>query len=268
MMSGESPSGPNVSEGGRPFSEPFSYAVITVCLNSARTLQRTIDSVLQQTVAPAQYIFVDGGSTDGTMDIIRRAIDHTSAGSSIDFKLLDQGGERGITTAWNIGLRHVAARWVFILNSDDWYEPGCVQTVGAAIANQPETEIVAAGTNNFPRGGTHALDYSLPRPDWVMPFAMAYVHPACFVRKSVYDRIGIFDPAYRYCADYDFLYRCRVQGVRFLRLPERLVNFEMGGAANSHRKDARREMCAIGCRHAKTPVLPVSAFLLRAMLGR
>lgn len=245
------------------------YAVITVCLNSARTIGRTIDSVLRQDPLPAEYVFVDGGSTDGTPAIIQAAVARgRREGLPTQFTLLEQREPRGITPAWNLALAHCRAEVVFILNSDDWYEDHCARRVLTVLAATPEADVVLANTRNYRRGEPVPCGGSRNRPAWMLPLLMPFVHPACFVRRSLYTRVGPFDPCYRLLADYDFLYRCSRQGLRAVTLDEALVNFELGGSANSNRELARREMFAIGKRHCAIPFLPHLVFALRSLLGR
>ena len=97
---------------------------------------------------------------------------------------------------------------------------------------------------------------------------MPFVHPACFVRRPLYKNIGFFDTRYSLLADYDFLYRCMLQCVNYVIVDEALVNFELGGSANSNRPLARWEMFQIGRRHCRVPLIPHLALLLRTIIGK
>lgn len=245
------------------------YSIVTVCRNSARTIGRTIDSVFRQTLPPAEYIFVDGGSSDRTLEIIRDKIaENRRCGGKIQFRILDQGAARGITSAWNMGLRVTNGEVIFILNSDDWYEPHCAEAVMRTIGEHPEADIVQAGVRNFPRGSDKPCGADWVRPIWLMPVLMPFVHPACFVRKRVYDRLGLFDETWHHLADYEFLYRCVDRNVRFQPIHEILVNFELGGHAHQHRREARWEMFRIAWEYNRLPVLPFLALLSRYMTDR
>jgi hypothetical protein len=156
---------------------------------------------------------------------------------------------------------------VFILNSDDWYERNCAERVLDAVRNQPDADIVLANTHAYRRGESVPCDVWRNRPEWLLPVLMPYVHPACFVRRTVYERLGGFDQDYPIALDYEFLWRCKVGGMKFVKLPDILTNFELGGNANSHRKEARLEVYRIarryGCR-----VLPLAALAARYLTGR
>jgi glycosyltransferase involved in cell wall biosynthesis len=242
------------------------YSVVTACLNSSATIQKTIASVLDQSILPAEYIFVDGGSTDGTLEIIDRAIQQAKDKSmGIVFKLIHQKGRAGIYHALNMGLREVNAEIACILNSDDWYFSHTMEFVLRQFSTDVSTEIVLGDGYYFSPEKPNSTKLCRVRPFWVLPFAMAVIHPACFVRREVYDRWGLFDESFKVAADYDFIYRCSVSGVRFVNTGRVLVNVQLGGFSERHQLLASREVAAIGVRHAAYKVLPILARAMRTL---
>ncbi len=245
----------------------LTYSVITACWNSARTLNRCIDSVLNQTAPPREHIFVDGGSCDNTRALIELSYPRGfNAEGTIGSRLLEQGSVRGISAAWNVALKQCTGDVVFLLNSDDWYETNCGERVLAAMNENPDAGIVHADARMYKRGETTTCGIWRNRPEWLLPVLMPYVHPACFVRRTVYEQIGGFDPVYAIAMDYDFLWRCKVDGVKSVRLPQQLTNFELGGTADSRRREARIEMYRIARRHHRA--LPAVAFMARRLTNR
>jgi glycosyltransferase involved in cell wall biosynthesis len=245
----------------------ITYSVITACWNSARTISRCIGSVLGQAILPREYLFVDGGSTDNTLEIIRESFaDHSGLRSSVAWKMLEQGDVRGISAAWNVALKECTGDVVFILNSDDWYETNCAEHVLAAMRDHPDAGIAHANARVYRRGETSSCAIWRNRPEWLLPILMPYVHPACFVRRTVYEQIGGFDPACAIAMDYDFLWRCKVNRVKSIKLPQLLTNFELGGTADSRRHEARIELYRIARRHHRA--LPAFALLARCLTGR
>lgn len=244
----------------------MNYAVLTACLNSGRTLGRSIDSVLSQKIQPSEYIFVDGGSADGTLQIIREKTSFAEGNNSkTAFKIINQTEKTGITGAWNLGLKEISADIIFILNSDDWYGSDTVSEILSAFEGNPDAGIVY-GSICFHRGNDKYLRNC--RPLWMFPVMMPIAHPACFVRKSVYDKVGIFDQKYKISADYEFLYRCRNRGIKFHKIHKVLMNMELGGYANSNRANARRETLQIAKRYSPIPLLPELAYFARLIAGR
>ena len=88
------------------------------------------------------------------------------------------------------------------------------------------------------------------------------------MRKSLYEKIGLYDERYAISADYDFIWRCRKANAKIRILEDILVSMEAGGLANSSRKAARRETLDIALRHSSMPLLARIAFLLRTVTGR
>ncbi len=247
----------------------MTYSVITVCLNSGKTVKRTIDSVLGQSLAPKEYVFVDGGSTDNTREIIQEAISQVSEGSaSTEFTVLSQTSKGGITEAWNIGLDTIRGDVVFILNSDDWYLPDTAEYVLSVFGDNRDVGIVLGGGIYVDGPDDVRGEMVYNRPFMVLPFAMAAIHPACFVRREVYRSIGKFEARYRVAADYEFIYRARKANVRFKVCRRTLVNVLKGGFAAQNRELARREVFEIGRKYCRLALLPYLAFFLRAALGR
>lgn len=245
----------------------IAYSVITACWNSARTITRCVGSVLGQTIPPKEYFFVDGGSTDNTRELIRQSFgDHSGPSGAVAWKLLEQGDVRGISAAWNVALKECSGDVVFILNSDDWYEINCAERVLSAMRDNPDAGIVLANARTYRRGDGRPCSVWRNRPDWLLPILMPYVHTGCFVRRAVYEQLGGFDPALALAMDYDFLWRCRVSGIKFVRLPDVVSNFELGGLANSHRKEARLETYKVASKYCH--VLPRVALVGRYVTGR
>jgi len=259
----------NAPRSSKTMSIGISYSVITICKNSDRTIGRTIDSVLRQDPLPLEYVFVDGGSTDETRRIIEeRDKEFNTPRRLCQFLILNQEGSRGITQAWNIGLAHCKGDVIFILNSDDWYQDDTASTVLEAFYADREAELVVGNVAKFLRGGNSLLGTDRNRALWFGHIMMPINHPACFVRRSVYERIGCFDTRFEYAADYDFILRCYKKRFRFLVIEKRLTNFELGGAANSHRREARMEVYMIGRKYFRFSPLPLMAFLIRYITRR
>lgn len=245
------------------------YGVITVCLNSATTIAKTINSVFEQSILPDEYVFVDGGSSDNTLQIIEDAI--TSAHTrklGIKFKVVHQLNKGGITEAWNIGLRELKTDIVFILNSDDWYLPFTASDVLSYFKEHPETDIILGSGLYFQNDHNIQPIVRHCRPFFTLPFSNPIIHPACFVKRSVYERIGNFDEKYRVSADYDFIYRCYKTGIRFKKNRKVLVNILTGGFAIKNKHIARYETFEIGKKYSCIPMLPRIALIIRSFLNR
>jgi len=247
----------------------MNYGVITVCLNSSATIGRTIESILQQSELPEKYIFVDGGSADRTVDVIKETVGSAKVSkNAFKFEIIDQRPKRGIAAAWNMGLNRLDTDLVFILNSDDWYEKDTVRKILSLFDRNREIDVIFGSARYFNSVDHRPVSVCHPRPFLWLPFLMSVVHPACFVRKDVYRKIGQFDERYKVAADYDFIYRCLRSAIRFRRVDDILTNMDLGGFASSNKEISRTELLEIGLKYGRIKVFPRMAYAMRRFLGR
>lgn len=228
----------------------LSFTLITVCWNAAETIGRTIQSVASQPILPAEYIFVDGGSSDCTTGIISASTPWLES-SGVRVRLRQQQrlpGQAGITSAWNQALREATGDIIAILNADDCYLPDALQRVHDAFADDDGVDAVAGAISWHDEQGRD-LGCFRPRPLRLLPYLMPVPHPACFFRRRLYQSIGEYDASYRLSADYDFVWRAVRSHCKWRFLDDTLVAMQAGGAANANRGCARRETYRIARRH-------------------
>lgn len=183
------------------------FSIITVCYNSEATIERTIKSVLAQTFTDYEYLIVDGASSDGTLEIVRRY--EPLFNGRLKFK---SEPDSGIYNAMNKGIARSSGIIIGIVNSDDWLEPDALEKVYAAYCkNGKSDEHVYTGGMLF-----HAKDGEKRRLMPNMSALKKYAklgeiagirHPATFVPKKVYGEYGVFDERIKISADADFMIR-------------------------------------------------------------
>lgn len=249
---------------------PPSIGLVTICWNAAATIARTFESVLSQGTLPAEYLVVDGGSTDGTVEIAAQWAPRFAA-AKVSFRLIPQQrhpGQAGITSAWNQGLSLIRGEIIALLNADDAYLPGALATIREVFARESSTDAVA-GTLRWCDAAGRTTGLFPPRPLSLLPYLMPLPHPACFFRRRVYEQLGFYDPRYRLSADYDFIWRCVRHGVRWHFLADELVAMQTGGAANRNRRIARRDTLHIARHYLPWYDLrPYIAYFARLLLQR
>ncbi|RCJ14626.1 glycosyl transferase [Nostoc sp. ATCC 43529] len=195
-------------------------SIITPVYNSEQTLERTILSVISQTPSSElEYIIIDGGSSDKTLEIIQKY--------STRINIVVSEKDKGTYDAMNKGISLATGDIIGIINSDDWYNNGALINVEQVFIKNPEISIVHSPVKNY-LGGQH-LSTFIPGKLDNLPFKFTVAHPSCFVKKEVYDRIGLFDLTYPMAADYDFIFRAYTNGYKFHDIDSPLASFSLDG---------------------------------------
>jgi len=200
------------------------FSVITVVYNGEAHLEQTIQSVLSQSWSNIEYVIVDGGSTDGTLDIIRKYEDR------IDHWISEP--DKGIYDAMNKGLDLSSGDLIAFLNSGDWYNPGVLEKVAEEYLRNLNGNLVIAGkwTLVF-----EDLDLEIHvSPSLKFSLGIPISHPAMFVPRNVYEKFGKFDLQYRYGADFDVLVRFYLRGVKFHFIDTKILNYRTQGASEKY----------------------------------
>ncbi len=197
-------------------------SIITVVFNGAKYIEQTINSVLNQSYKNIEYIIIDGGSTDDTVNIIK----HYE--NKIDYWQSER--DEGIFFAMNKGISLTNGELIGILNADDFYLPDTIKNV--VEADQAYHADIYHGDMQYVSENSEIL--SVAKPDITkMKERPAIFHPTCFVKKTVYDKAGMFDTRYKISSDYDFLLRCLGKNFSFHYIPQTLTCFRLGGMSAS-----------------------------------
>lgn len=227
-------------------------SVVTVCFNSERYLAEAMESVRAQGYSDIEYIVVDGGSTDGTLDVIR----------SFEPRFAERlrwvsEPDEGIYDAMNKGIAMCTGALIGLLNSDDRYAPGALERVAEEYLAHPEAggiygdaEVIDLDGSVVGLEESTELLWGGRRPD-----RMPMCHQALFVTRATYAALGGYDTRYRVLADYDFVLRCLGAGVRFVRTRSVLAQFRLGGVCNTDLARLAAEQEAIRVAYGANPVI-------------
>jgi len=178
---------------------PLKISIITCTWNSARYLPRSIESVLAQDYPNIEYIFVDGGSDDGTLEIIDA--------TSMPF-LCVTGVRGGISNAMNKGIEMATGDVVAHLHSDDYYAHGQVLGRVAGILEESGAEWCFGRSMDDIGGEIRTEPWRVPSYSYRRLLKGNFIpHPSVFVRRRVFSSLGTYDVAYRYAMDYDMWLR-------------------------------------------------------------
>ena len=244
-------------------------SLITICWNSERTLSRSLKSVMEQSRRPDEYVFVDGGSTDRTLEILE-AFKAKAEHSNMAVRILQQVRHEdaaGIPDAWNQGISEATGDIVGLLNSDDWYESTALESVETVLEAHPKCGAVSCPTRFVNEYGKEEKVFYPKCLCVFLPFMMPVPHPGLFVKQKTYDFIGKYNVGYRISADYDWIWRFYKAGQTLAYVKDPQVNMELGGLANSNRDLARNETLEIASKHGARRLARM-AWLLRKITGR
>lgn len=194
-------------------------SIITITYNSAKTIEDTIKSIINQNYNDLEYIIIDGGSKDETLSIIDKYKEYVS--------ILVSEPDRGISDAFNKGIQRATGELVGIINSDDLLAEGALNALASEI--KEDTDVIYGDIYRCDEDGNNWRLAKANDNVAVLKHGFSCMfHPSTFIRKKAYDKYGIYE-AYRYCMDRELLLRMYLSGAKFQRLDKPLAVFRVGG---------------------------------------
>lgn len=202
-------------------------SIITSTFNSEKTLQDTLDSIQGQNYSEVETIVIDGGSQDGTLELIKK-------NKSITKYISEQ--DNGIYDALNKGVKLATGEIIGFVHSDDLLADTSILTKIAEKIKSEGLDGIYGDLDYVDKNNTNKIirawkscsfQPKLLKQGW-MP-----AHPTLFLKKEVYEKHGLFDTSYKIAADYDFMLRIlKDESLKFGYLPEVITKMRVGGASN------------------------------------
>ena len=198
-------------------------SIITPCLNRANFVSEAIDSVFNQDYANVEHIIVDGGSTDGTLEVLEQ-YSHLHVISEKD---------NGLYDAINNGIKLANGEINGFLNTDDYYEPNIFNLIIRAFSDHPHVSAIVGGAINFidlPNGSREVLGEYPAIGDNELFYRSTRGDPifnAWFFRKNLFDEVGLFNIKYKYAADRDFLIRMHCENQNFSSISNTIYHYRV-----------------------------------------
>jgi GT2 family glycosyltransferase len=230
-------------------------SVITVSLNAVDTLPATIDSVHTQQFQDFEYIVIDGGSTDGTVDLLKRRL------RPQDYWISES--DLGISDAFNKGVVLASGAYIQFINADDWMAPDQLQAAVTAI-EQTGADFVF-GDLLFYENRKQTYCYR-GDPDYcrfIKSRMPALNHPTALARRSAFEEIGLFDLKYRLAMDYDWFLRLHNAGGCGAYNSAIIAHMNHAGVSNLQFRQTVAEVERIAIAHGRSPTLARLERLIR-----
>ena len=199
-------------------------SIITITYNSESTIEDTIKSVVSQDYTNYEYIIIDGGSKDNTLSVVDKYRDKIA-------KVVSEP-DKGISDAFNKGIKHASGDVIGIINSDDVLLQGALNIVADAY----EEGVGVYLGNVFIWDSTQGVKIkAVPSKKYPLHTLKDYVvcHPGTFISKWAYEKYGDYKIDFKFMMDLDLLIRFYEAGVKFKYIPTELAMFRLGGVTDS-----------------------------------
>lgn len=242
-------------------SKPL-ITIATVVYNGEKYLEETIKSVINQSYEDVEYIIIDGASTDGTVEIIKKYED------KIDYWLSE--GDKGIYDAMNKGIAKAAGEYIMFMNSGDrFFDINVLEELSFFLKKSQFPEIIYGNT---------VLEYDEnykkienPGENIKFWFGLPFCHQSMAIKTEL-QKENLFDTSYNIYSDYDNYYKLWVQGYQFTYVGKSISCFNFDGLSSRLTLEGFREMYQIGSKYKKFNRLKFTIYLfdkvLRAFLKR
>lgn len=217
---------------GKLYKSDLKVTIITTVRNAVHTIEQTILSVINQTYKNIEYIIIDGGSTDGTLNIIEKY--------RHQIQLVISEPDKGIADGFNKGIAAATGEWIGLINADDWYTLDAVALMMLNTGSEDNVccaNLQLIGANGYRR-------FKKSKVGW-LKYGMYIMHPTCFVKKLVYEKVGGYDTNFKIAMDFDMFLRIKRAGFAIRYVDEHIASMRTFGVSNDVRKMHAEELAVM-----------------------
>ncbi len=227
-------------------------SIVTVCYNSEKTISKTIDSVLEQNLTSVEYLIIDGGSKDNTLDIINGYKDQFGE----KLKLISEP-DNGWYDAMNKGIHNSRGDFIVFINSDDYFEKDAIRKVADFINEHTiisDSVVYGNSTNIYMNSRGEVLYRRIIAPsklsvgDKALRNGMCGIrHQSMFIGRKVFQKVGMHNLKYKLHADWDFLIKCVHNNIPMYHLNQNLTYYSMYGVSTKSNYQERHLLRKDNC---------------------
>lgn len=210
-------------------------SIVTVCLNAAHCIENAVQSVLSQTYEDIEYIIIDGNSHDKTLDVVNKYRDRIS-------KIVSEK-DNGIYDAMNKGIKIAKGDVLYFLNSDDkLYDEDVVSNIVKIFLQNPDAGIVYGNVKQISLyEGAKVIKHPITISKKEDFLKQSIFHQSIFTKKWVFEEVGVFHPAYKIYADYDWLLRAFSRSIKMVFVNRNIAFYDLQGMSYKNFKQAKKE---------------------------
>lgn len=209
---------------------PIKVSIITVCYNSATTIERTLNSVKAQQYENIEYIIIDGCSNDGTVEIINKSLE------MVDHFVSEK--DAGIGDAWNKGVSLATGDIIFILNADDEIYPTSIQDMVENYTQNNMRKAIYYGNTQFVDQNDNELNLHKKKFDSTrLEHGFGFMFTACFFPKMIWNEIGPFSLRYSIAVDTEWLVRAIGHKIEIIS-SDHVIKMRTGGVSDVRKREA------------------------------
>lgn len=193
-------------------------SVVTACFNCEKTIERTIKSVISQDYPDIEYILIDGGSTDHTMDVVNKYKSF--------FSVIVSEKDKGVADGFNKGVLRATGDIIGIVNADDTMYPGTAQKLAEAYEDGVDAYY---GDHIVVDEENHTKCYQKARPLESIEYCLPFSHQSIYITKKCYEKFGLYSLEYKLCLDYDLILKMYKGGAKFKYVQAPFCEYSFGG---------------------------------------
>lgn len=213
-------------------------SIVTACFNSGKTIEKTIKSVIAQNYSDLEYILIDGGSTDNTMEIVNRYKEY--------FSVIVSEKDKGVADGFNKGVIRATGDIIGIVNADDIMYSG---TAGKLAEVYDGVTDIYYGDRIVVDNENNTRCFQKAKQLSVMEYCLPFCHQSAYISKKCYKKFGLYSLDYKLCLDYELILKMYKGGALLKYVEYPLCEYSFGGCTYTNPWKTNKENVEIAVKY-------------------